>query len=113
VQTDGDPTGDSTLVLLSPVAVQPAFQGQGIGQCLITHGLRSIREQGVEVVVTYGDPAFYGRVGFEPLSTEVIPPPFDLSQPIGWLGKSLTSTHIQPIRTPISCVAAFDDPALW
>ena len=109
VQTDGD----QTLVLLSPVAVHPAFQGQGIGQRLIAYGLRSIEEQGAEVVVTYGDPAFYGKVGFTPLSTDVIPPPFELSQPEGWLGQALTSASIQPLQGPMSCVAAFDNPELW
>ena len=109
VQTDGK----QTLVLLSPVAVHPAFQGQGIGQHLIAYGLRSIEEQGVEVVVTYGDPTFYGKVGFTPLSTDVILPPFELSQREGWLGQALTSASIQPLQAPMSCVAAFDNPKLW
>lgn len=105
--------GAQTLFLLSPVAVHPDVQGQGIGQRLITSGLYQIKEQGADVVITYGDPAFYEKMGFKPLSTEVIPPPFELSQPIGWLGQSLTSNPIQPIEESISCVPAFDDPALW
>jgi predicted N-acetyltransferase YhbS len=109
MQTDGT----QTLFLLSPVAVRPEAQGQGIGQRLITHGLQQMREHGADVVITYGDPAFYGKVGFEPLSTEDVPPPFELSQPIGWLGTSLSDDAIRPVRKPVACVAAFDEPGLW
>lgn len=114
VRSNGGQTESAQMLfLLSPVAVPPEFQGQGIGQRLITSGLHQIKEQSAEVVITYGDPAFYEKMGFKPLSTEVIPPPFELSQPIGWLGQSLTSNPIQPIEEAISCVPAFDDPALW
>lgn len=104
---------DQTLFLLSPVAVHPQRQGEGIGQRLIEHGLHEMMEQGTDGVVTYGDPAFYAKVGFSPLSTEIIPPPFELSQPVGWLGQALAADSFQPVQDPVACVAAFDDPALW
>jgi len=101
------------LFLLAPVAVHEEYQGMGVGQALITHGLEKLTEKGVDIVVTYGDPAFYSKVGFQSLSTETIPPPFDLSQPDGWLGQSLTEAPLAPLPGPCSCVAAFDDPAYW
>jgi predicted N-acetyltransferase YhbS len=72
-----------------------------------------MKERGVRTVVTYGDPAFYAKVGFEPVSQDTIPPPLDLSQPEGWLARSLTQDPIEPLPGPSSCVEAFGDPAYW
>jgi putative acetyltransferase len=33
--------------------------------------------------MTYGDPAYYGKVGFLPVAEHVVPAPFPLSMPIG------------------------------
>jgi predicted N-acetyltransferase YhbS len=72
-----------------------------------------MKERGVRTVVTYGDPAFYTKIGFEPVSPGTILPPFDLSQPEGWLARSLTKAPIEPLPGPSSCVEAFGDPAYW
>ena len=99
--------------ILAPVAVATEYQGRGIGQALITHGLRELKKRGVEIVTTYGDPAFYSKVGFQPLSRDVIEAPLALSQPEGWLGQSLTADSIKPIPGRCSCVKALDNPAYW
>ena len=104
---------DIEAFILAPVAVHAEYQGRGIGQELISHGLRELKSRGVRVVTTYGDPAFYSRVGFRPLSRDVIAPPFALSQPEGWLGQSLTDDSLKPIPGRASCVTALDDPAYW
>lgn len=99
--------------LLSPVAVQSDHQGQGIGQRLIRFGLERLKEMGVTRVFTYGDPAFYSRVGFTPVSEETAPPPFRLSQPEGWLGQMLDGHEMTALSGVPRCVTAFDDPAYW
>lgn len=104
---------DITAFLLAPVAVGTRFQGKGVGQTLIRSGLDALQEAGVDFVATYGDPAFYARVGFESVSHEVIRPPFPLSQPIGWLGQTLGERHLQEISGDVGCIAPFNDPALW
>lgn len=104
---------DIEAFILAPVAVQTEYQGKGIGQALITHGLRELRKRGVRVVITYGDPVFYSKVGFRPLSQDVIQAPLELSQPEGWLGQSLTDDSIGPIPDRCSCVKALDNPAYW
>jgi predicted N-acetyltransferase YhbS len=104
---------ESAVFLLSPVAVRTAYQGRGVGQAVIARGLQEMKERGVRTVVTYGDPAFYAKVGFEPVSQDTIPPPLDLSQPEGWLARSLTQDPIEPLPGPSSCVEAFGDPAYW
>jgi predicted N-acetyltransferase YhbS len=99
--------------MLAPVAVSTPHQGKGIGQELIKHGLDALRQRSVSVVVTYGDPSFYGKVGFESLAESVIRAPLDLSMPAGWLGQSLTANPIPTIPERPTCVAEFNDPAYW
>lgn len=99
--------------LLSPVAVQPDHQGRGIGQRLIRFGLDRLKERGVMRVFTYGDPAFYSRVGFTPVSESTAPPPFRLSQPEGWLGLALDGHEMTALAGVPRCVTAFHDPAYW
>lgn len=104
---------DVSAFLLSPVAVHSDHQGKGIGQRLINHGLDKLRSEGVGFAMTYGDPAFYTRVGFSRISHETILPPFALSQPEGWLAQSLTDASIHTLAGKCSCVPAFNDPAYW
>ena len=102
-----------TVFMMAPVAVATAHQRKGIGQRLIAHGLDVLRKEGVDIAVTYGDPAFYGRVGFKPVSVADLPAPQPLNLPQGWIAQSLTEAPLTPLRGPAQCVAAFDDPALW
>lgn len=104
---------DMDVFILAPVAVRTEYQGMGIGQALIGFGLREMKRCWARVVTTYGDPAFYSKVGFHPLSQEVIKAPLELSQPEGWLGQSLTDDALQPIPGRCTCVKALDDPAYW
>ena len=101
------------VFLLSPVAVATAHQGRGVGQRLITYGLDLLRNEGVDIAVTYGDPAYYGRVGFRAVAEEDLPAPLPLGMPQGWIAQSLTDAPLTPLKGPSHCVSAFNDPALW
>ena len=101
------------VFLLAPVAVATARQGKGIGQALIAHGLDQLRARGIDIAVTYGDPAFYGRVGFHPVTEQVVAAPFSLSMPHGWQAQSLTTAPLGRLNGPCTCAAAFDNPAYW
>ncbi len=50
--------------VLSPVAVLPGRQRQGIGGALIRAGLDAVVERSVPVVFLEGDPGYYSRLGF-------------------------------------------------
>jgi putative acetyltransferase len=50
---------------LAPLAVAPALQRQGVGSRLVRQGLARLRECGEAIVFVLGDPAFYGRFGFD------------------------------------------------
>lgn len=104
---------DVDVLILAPVAVHSDHQGMGVGQALITRGLREMQRTGVSFVTTYGDPSLYSKVGFHPISQDVIAAPLELSQPEGWLGQPLTDDAIETIPGKCTCVRALDNPACW
>ena len=99
--------------ILGPVAVQTDHQGRGIGQELITFGLDVLSKDGVELAITYGDPGFYSKAGFKPVTERIIPAPLPLQHPEGWLAQSLNNNEIQPIKGMSSCVAALNKAEYW
>jgi putative acetyltransferase len=50
--------------VLSPIAVEPDRQRQGIGGRLVEEGVRLLAERGAPLVFLEGDPAYYSRHGF-------------------------------------------------
>ena len=104
---------ERTVFVLAPVAVAPDQQGKGIGQKLLSHGLAALRSAGIDVAMTYGDPRFYAKVGFMPISEADAPAPFALNHPEGWLAQALTEHALTPLRGPSRCVEALNDPIFW
>lgn len=104
---------ETKAYLLSPVAVSTLVQKRGIGQQLINFGLQTLKEQGVELAVTYGDPSYYSRVGFEQITVEQIPAPFNLSFPHGWIAQSLIGGEIRVASEQSSCVEALAHAQYW
>ena len=107
------PEDDRTVFLLAPVAVATSHHGRGVGQGLLRYGLGVLRENGVDIALTYGDINFYGRVGFAQITDADAQPPLPLSYPEGWLGQSLTGRPFDPLTGPSRCVAALDSPDYW
>jgi predicted N-acetyltransferase YhbS len=101
------------VMLLSPMAVAPDRQGAGIGQRLIAHALDRLRAEGTDIAVTYGDPAFYGKIGFAPVTEATLPAPLPLSHPHGWIAQSLTAAPLSPLKGPATCVPPFNSAELW
>jgi len=110
IRFDGDPR---TVFLLSPVAVAPDRQRQGLGQAVINFGIATLRKAGADAALTYGDPDYYSQVGFRQITAAEASPPFPLSQPHGWLGQALQNEDFIPLKGIAKCVPAFDDPAHW
>lgn len=101
------------VFLLSPMAVATRWQKKGVGQRLLAHAVASLREAGVDVVITYGDPAFYEKVGFKTLTESTAQPPLPLTQPEGWIGRLLTESPLAALKGSSTCVAALNDPSFW
>ena len=55
------PQDTHIVFLLSPMAVAPERQRQGIGQALLFHALDALRSEGIQIAVTYGNPTFTGE----------------------------------------------------
>lgn len=49
---------------LGPVAIDPAAQRMGLGSRLVSECLAALRRKGSAGCVVLGEPAFYGRFGF-------------------------------------------------
>jgi predicted N-acetyltransferase YhbS len=103
---------DFKVKMLAPVAVRTDFQRKGVGQKLILNAMQSLQASGVDLLVTYGDPNYYCKVGFQAMSEQDIPAPMPLSMPIGWLGKTLNNPIPSDLTTP-SCVEPFTNQNLW
>ncbi|MBZ8117774.1 N-acetyltransferase [Roseovarius sp. LXJ103] len=102
-----------SVFILSPMAVMTKMQGKGVGQALLTNALSALRDNAVEVALTYGAPRFYAKVGFRPLDEAAAAPPLPLSFPEGWVGQSLTDEPLHPLQGNSTCVTALNDPAIW
>ena len=99
--------------LLGPMAVHPKHQNKGIGQKIINFGLDTLKHNGVEYALTYGDPDYYSKVGFKPISQKLIRAPIELSLPHGWLAQSLVGDEVKHISGPSFCVEALNHPDYW
>lgn len=53
-------------LLLGPLAVEPALQGQGIGRELVRQGMLKAAEQGWRICFVVGPPPYYRPYGFMP-----------------------------------------------
>lgn len=102
-----------SVFLLAPVAVHTDYQGKGVGQALINFGLQAMKKEGVELAFTYGDPSFYSKVAFQPVTEAQFKAPLTLSYPHGWLAQSLSGQELLGIDGDSSCVPAFNKPELW
>jgi len=61
---------------LAPVAVLPAFQGQGVGGALIRAGNRRCAALGLDAIVVLGHADYYPRFGFSAALAESLEAPF-------------------------------------
>ena len=61
-----DRGGEREVLCFGPLAVDPAFQGRGVGGALIERTKTLARELGYKAILIFGDPEYYSRVGFVP-----------------------------------------------
>ncbi|WP_373503031.1 GNAT family N-acetyltransferase [Aestuariivirga sp.] len=107
-------SGDPHIVfLLSPMAVAPECQRQGIGRALLSYALAALRSDGIQIAITYGDPKYYGQVGFVPITEDQARAPLPLSLPHGWIEQSLTEEKMPVLQGPSTCVSALNRSDVW
>ena len=103
------------LALLSPLAVVPDAQNQGIGGKLIERGLQQLKEAGTDLVFVLGHPGYYRRHGFEPAGKLGFEAPFPIpdKDADAWMIKALRPGLIGSLRGKIVCCEALDAPEYW
>ncbi|WP_432472993.1 GNAT family N-acetyltransferase [Amphritea sp. HPY] len=106
------PSGKVAFIL-SPVAIVTEQQGKGVGQQLIRQGIEELRFKQVDLVFTYGDPAFYSKVGFQQVSEDIVKAPLKLTQPEGWLAQPLQSGVMITVEDSSECVNALNKQEYW
>jgi putative acetyltransferase len=99
--------------ILAPLAVYPEQQKQGVGSNLIKFGIDMLTQDGIEVLLVYGDPAYYGRFGFKEEIGRWFVPPYTLQYPFGWTGMMLNDTPVPENPNQFECVSALSKPDLW
>jgi predicted N-acetyltransferase YhbS len=74
--------GETPVLLLGPLTVEPAFRERGVGQALIERALRQARANGHRLVILVGDEPYYSKSGFRPIppGKVVMPGPVDPSR---------------------------------
>jgi len=107
------PDTEISVYILSPIAVSPEHQKQGIGSNLVDAGINMLTKDGVNVLLVYGDPSYYGRFGFKEEIGRSFVPPYPLQYPFGWTGMMLNETPIPNTSIKFKCVTALSKPELW
>ena len=99
--------------ILAPLAISTEHQKQGIGSSLIKSGIDILTQDGAGVLLVYGDPAFYGRFGFNEEIGRTFTPPYPLEYPFGWTGMMLNGTTAPEEPIQFECITALSKPDLW
>jgi putative acetyltransferase len=76
VQLSSAWVGQDEVLALGPIGVLPDRQRRGIGTALVAAALEEGRARGAAAVILLGDPAYYGRRGFEPAARFGLRNPF-------------------------------------
>ena len=99
--------------ILAPLGVSPDRQKAGIGSQLVREGIQRLSAMDVDILIVYGDPAYYGRFGFSAEAAVRYRPPYALEYPCGWLGLALREGGDDRTPVKIACVTSLCDPVLW
>ncbi|KZL18020.1 Acetyltransferase (GNAT) family protein [Pseudovibrio axinellae] len=71
--------GNSPSMLLGPLTVKAAFNGQGLGRLLLETVAKEAKAQGVQSILLVGDHPYYGPHGYQQITrgTITLPGPVD------------------------------------
>ncbi|MGH1592152.1 GNAT family N-acetyltransferase [Methylobacterium phyllosphaerae] len=99
-------SGTTPFVMLGPLAVDPSFEGRGIGAALTRAAIEAARAAGEGSVILVGDAPYYSRFGFTPVPPgrlNALPGPVDPARLL-WL--DLVAGFHEGIAGPVETVRA-------
>jgi putative acetyltransferase len=100
---------------LAPLAVEPKFQRQGVGNGLLNKGLEHLSKSGVKLVFVVGYPSYYPRHEFAPAGTLGFETPYPILKlhANAWMVKALRPDVIGSVSGKVVCCDTLNKPALW
>jgi putative acetyltransferase len=102
-----------TAYILAPLATHKHHQKRGIATQLIEKAKSYFKQSGVDALLVYGDPAYYGRYGFDANLGKHFIPPYPLEYDFGWQALMLSDADIENSKLHFKCVKALSDASLW
>lgn len=69
--------GETRVVFLGPIAVEPAWRSEGVGAALVEASCAAARAEGWRAVLLVGDEPYFGRFGFLRAPEVRMPGPVD------------------------------------
>jgi len=107
--------GNTSAMILAPLAVTPENQAQGIGGQLINAGLKTLAERGVELVFVLGHPTYYPRHGFSPAGLHGFDTPYPIPKKNAgaWMVQELREGLLGTVKGMLICANALNKPEYW
>lgn len=78
------------VITFGPVTILPDYQKMGYGRKLIRHAIQAAQDMGFNAILIYGDPRFYGRLGFRAAEK------YDITTNDGYFAIGLLAYELQP-----------------
>lgn len=104
-----------SAALLCPLSVRPDAQRRGVGGALIANGLFALAASGTALTFVFGDPAYYGRHGFETASPHGLLPPYPIPREYddAWMVQALRPEMASACAGTVAVSPALQNPAYW
>ena len=99
--------------ILAPLATHQSHQKKGLATKLIESAKNYFSENGIDALLVYGDPVYYGRYGFKADLGKHFIPLYPLEYDFGWQAVMLNDTDLNDRKLTFTCVDALSDAALW
>jgi predicted N-acetyltransferase YhbS len=102
--------------ILSPLAVHPEHQNQGIGGQLIKAGLKQLTAAGVKLVFVLGHPDYYPKHGFSTAGIKGFDAPYPIppENADAWMVQELHPGILEQVSGGrVICADALNDPKHW
>lgn len=101
-----DENQGTASLALAPVAIQPEYQGQGIGKMLIELAVQKAKDLGYTSIIVLGHDKYYPKFGFVPTSKWGIKPPFEVPEEV-FMGLELVEGALQGVKGTVIYSKAF------